>query len=468
MNASGAACRKELEMQFDVVVIGGGPAGVITALTTKRVYPELSVAIIKEVGDGVIPCAIPYMIRTLSDPEQNRMGDQPLKAAGIEMIIAKAISIDPESESVRLDSGKTVAYRRLVLATGSHPITPSIPGVALDGVLPIQKSLSAMTDLRRRAHESKRVVIMGGGFIGAEFADELTGLSGTAVHLVEIQPKIMSTAFDDELCEEIEKRLSESGVTLHTGRRITAIEGEKSVEAVRLDNDETISTDMVIVGVGAKPASRLAAEAGLLTTDTGAIWVDSYMRTKRHGIFAVGDCALKRDFFTRKEIPIMLASNATAEARIAGTNLLGIRVMRQVQGTISAFSTKVGGVSFASAGMTCRTCKEEGFRSVSATATAPDRHPGFLPGATPMTVKLVFADRSGMLLGGQVMGGDSVGELINMVALGIEKKITVRELEMMQIATHPLLTSAPTVHPLIQAASLALSKMRERQRGAGE
>ena len=97
---------------------------------------------------------------------------------------------------------------------------------------------------------------------------------------------------------------------------------------------------------------------------------------------------------------------------------------------------------------------------VTATAVAPDRHPGMLPGASELKVKLVFADRSGIILGGQVSGGPSAGELINMIALAIQKKVTVRELDMLQIATHPLLTSAPTVHPLINAAHQALAKLR--------
>jgi pyruvate/2-oxoglutarate dehydrogenase complex dihydrolipoamide dehydrogenase (E3) component len=110
--------------------------------------------------------------------------------------------------------------------------------------------------------------------------------------------------------------------------------------------------------------------------------------------------------------------------------------------------------------MTCRTCEKEGFRYVTATAVAPDRHPGMLPGASELKVKLVFADRSGIILGGQVSGGPSVGELINVIALAIQKKVTVRELDMMQIATHPLLTPAPTVHRLINAAHQALAKLR--------
>jgi NADPH-dependent 2,4-dienoyl-CoA reductase/sulfur reductase-like enzyme len=209
-----------------------------------------------------------------------------------------------------------------------------------------------------------------------------------------------------------------------------------------------------------KPTTQLAKDAGLDVLENGSIWVDDYMRTTADDVFAVGDCALKRDFFTRKSAPVWLASTATAEARNAGTNIYGIRVLHQIQGTIAAFSTQIGGVSFASAGMTCRVCEKEGFRHVCATVLAPDRHPGMLPGASELKVTLVFADRSGVILGGQMSGGPSVGELINMVALAIQKKVTVREIDMMQIATHPLLTSAPTVHPVINAAHQALAKLR--------
>jgi NADPH-dependent 2,4-dienoyl-CoA reductase/sulfur reductase-like enzyme len=160
----------------------------------------------------------------------------------------------------------------------------------------------------------------------------------------------------------------------------------------------------------------------------------------------------------------MLASTATAEARIAGTNLYGIRVMRQIPGTVAAFSTRIGEMAFASAGMTVRTCEAEGFRHIKAVAFAPDRHPGALPGASTLTLQLLFSRRSGVLIGGQISGGPSVGELINVVGLGIQNKVTACELDMMQIATHPLLTPAPTVHPLVNAAHRALAEMRALER----
>ncbi len=447
-------------MQINVIIVGGGPAGVITALTAKSVYPEKSVCLIKEIGDGVIPCAIPYMMHTLADTKYNAMGNMPLEKAGIDIKVGKVVSMDAKAHTVTLLAGEVLSYEKLVLATGTEVRMPPIPGVNKQGVFSIKKSMAAMNALREKVHQAKNVAIIGGGFIGAEFADELSHGDDVDIALIEIMPKLLLSAFDDEFCDEIARLLDGQKIKIRTSSRVVSIDGNDRVESVSLDNGEKIPANMVLVSVGAQPSSKLAETAGLRIVENGSIWVDNYMRTDAEDVFAVGDCALKRDFFTRKAAPIWLASTATAEARNAGTNIYGIRVLHQIQGTIAAFSTQIGGKSFASAGMTCRTCEKEGFRYVTATAVAPDRHPGMLPGASELKVKLIFADRSGIILGGQVSGGPSVGELINTIALAIQKKVTVRELDMMQIATHPLLTSAPTVHPLINAAHQALAKLR--------
>jgi NADH oxidase (H2O2-forming) len=447
-------------MEFNVIIVGGGPAGMITALTVKNVYPEKSVLIIKEIGDSVIPCAIPYMLNTMPDPKQNAVSDQPLEQAGIKVMVGKVISFDKNARNVTMESGEVVSYERLVLATGTNAVLPPIRGIEKEGVFTIKKSMSAMIALREKAREAKNIVIVGGGFIGAEFADELSKIEGLDVHLIEVMPKMLYTAFDDELCDKVEEVLVEEGVRVHTNSRVASINGNHQVESVSLEGGETLPADFVLVSIGAKPSIELAQEAGLRITDRGSIWVDDYMQTNIEGVFAVGDCALKRDFFTRREVPVWLASTATSEARNAGANLYGIRVLNQVQGTIAAFSTRIGGVSFASAGMICRVGAREGFRAISSSVVSYDRHPITLPDSCECMVKLCFSPRSGIIMGGQVYGCAAVGELINVIALAIQKKVTVREVDMMQIATHPLLTAAPTVHPFINAAHQGLAKMR--------
>ena len=322
-------------MESNVVVVGGGPAGIITALTVKSVYPEKSVLVIKEIGDGVIPCAIPYMINTMPDPTQNAVSDQPLEKAGIKVMVGKVISLDTNARNVTIESGEVISYERLVLATGTNAVLPPIPGVEKEGVVTIKKSMSAMIALREKVHEAKKVVIVGGGFIGAEFADELSKTEGLDVHLVEVMPKMLYTAFDDELCDKVEEVLVEEGVKIHTNSRVASINGNGQVDSVSLEGGETLSADIVLVSIGAKPSIELAQKGGLRITDRGSIWVDDYMQTNIEGVFAVGDCALKRDFFTRREVPVWLASTATAEARNAGANLYGIRGLNQIQGMIS-------------------------------------------------------------------------------------------------------------------------------------
>ncbi|MBW1898198.1 MAG: NAD(P)/FAD-dependent oxidoreductase, partial [Deltaproteobacteria bacterium] len=194
-------------MNFNVIIVGGGPAGIITALTAKNVYPEKSVLLIKEIGDGVIPCAIPYMMHTLSDPKQNVMGNQSLEQAGIEIKIGKVVSLDKKEQSITMKSGEVLFYGRLVLATGTDMVMPPIPGVDKEGVFSIQKSLSAMSALRGKVQQAKRVVIIGGGFIGAEFADELSKASDVEIHLIEILPELLPSAFDNEFCELISNEL---------------------------------------------------------------------------------------------------------------------------------------------------------------------------------------------------------------------------------------------------------------------
>jgi len=273
-------------------------------------------------------------------------------------------------------------------------------------------------------------------------------------------PEILENSFDIEFSTLAKEKLKEKKIEILTGKKAVKFNGGNRVESLSLSDNSKIPCQVVILGIGASPNTKIAKKAGLEIGKSKGILVDEYLRTDTDtDIFAVGDCAEKKDFFTRKKIPIMLASTATAEARIAGSNLFKLKVIRENKGTIATYSTKIGDLTLGSAGLTEKTAIKEGFEIVVGYAEGVDKHPGLLPNANKTKIKLVFSKQSGILLGGQVAGGDSAGEMVNIFGLGLQKITSITELETLQIATHPKLTAAPTMYPIITAAQDALSKI---------
>ena len=441
-----------MDKRVDVLVIGGGPAGVVSAVTTQRYYSDKKVFLIKNVDRGVIPCGIPYMLSSLDDPEQNALSTAPLEKNNIEYGVDEAIEINRDQKSVSTKNGDKIYYEKLILALGSNSILPPISGIDKQGIYPIQKDMEYLKNVIKQVKRSKNVLVVGGGFIGVEFADELSKIDGLNVYLVEFLPRLLSNSFDPEFSELVRVRLKSRGVKVLTDTKVGQFIGSEKVKKAKLSNGEAIDLDCVILGIGAVPNTKLAQEAGLKLGKGKGIWVDEYMRTIDSDIFAVGDCAGKEDFFTRKDIAVLLASTACAEARVAGANLYQLKVIRENKGTIGIYSTYVNGLVLGTAGHTENSAKREGFEIVVGNFESIDKHPSTLPGAKKIKIKLIFSKRSGIILGGQVSGGASAGELINAIGIAIQKRVSLTELETLQMATHPYLTSAPTMYPLVLAA----------------
>ena len=449
-----------MERKTDVLVVGGGPAGIITAVTARKYYPDKDIVVMKDVEHGVIPCGIPYMFASLKNPDENKLGNAALDNNKIDCVIDMAVKIDKEKKSVLTDKGDTYFYDKLVLAVGSTPVNLPIPGIDKKGVYSIPKDLNYLKEIIIEIKRYKKILVIGGGFIGVEFADELAKLDEKEVALVEMLPSILANSFDPEFSKIAEDKLKEAGVNIMTGISVKEILGDQKVEKVKLSDGSELEIDAIILGVGSIPDVHLAHEAGLDSDERKGIFVDEYMRTGESDIFAVGDCACKRDFYTRKPIPVMLASTATAEARIAGANLYKIKVVRENKGTIAIYSTYLDGLVFGSAGLTETTALAEGFEIAIGNVEGVDKHPGSLPGASKSKLKLIFSKQSGIILGGQVSGGMSCAQIINIIGVAIQKRMSYTELETLQMATHPYLTSAPTVYPLVVAAQNAGSNMR--------
>jgi len=277
---------------------------------------------------------------------------------------------------------------------------------------------------------------------------------------------VLSLAFDDEFATRAEEVLSERGVKLRTGASLRRIEGDEAVTGVLLDDGTRIAADAVVVAVGYLPNTALAEQAGFMTNEMGFIRTDEYMRTENPDVFAVGDCAEKSSFITRTLKPTMLASTSCAQARIAGMNLYKLSTLRAFGGTIAIFCTALGGDAFGAAGVTENLAQERGFDTLTATFEGVDRHPGTLPGTHKQVVKLVASRDSGIILGGEVFGGTSVGELTNLIGFIIQNRMTAYDLLTSQIGTHPLLTAAPTGYPLIKAAEMIAKQQRTMSKSA--
>jgi len=446
-------------MKTDILIIGGGPAGIVAAITSRSYYPSKKITLIRREKKSVIPCGIPYIFHRLKSVKENLIPDEILKTNKIELVISEVEKIDTKGKKVFLKNA-TISYEKLILATGSKPVLIPIPGVDKKGVWCIKKDFEYLSKLRKAVLNSRNIVIIGGGFIGVELADELSGIKGLKISIVEKLEHCLITTFDKEFAEIAEKKLKEKGVKIYTNTTIEKIEGKSKVEFVKLSNGKKIPADLVILSIGAKPNVDLAEKAGIKLGKYGAIKVNKFMETGAEDVFAVGDCAETRDLITKKYIPVMLASTACHEARIAAANLYKKDARIKNQGTLGVFSTFVKDSAIGIAGLNEKRAKDEGFEIIVGESESPSHHPKALPNTGNIKVKLVFSKTSRKLLGAQITGPECVGEMINILASAIQKGMDVYEFDTLQIATHPLLTPAPTVYPIITAAQNALIKFK--------
>jgi len=442
----------------DILIVGGGPAGIVAAVTARKNNPKKKIMLLREKEKEVIPCGIPYIFNRLDSVEKDLLSDKTLRLNKVEISVVRVTSINPAEKNVTLANEKHISYDKLILATGSKSILLSIKGINKKGVWHIKKDFEYLKTFREAVLKSKNIVIIGGGFIGIEFAEELSSIKKLNISIVERSRHCLIKTFDKEFAIDIEEKLKEKGVKIYPGAEVQEILGKDSVEFVKLKNKK-IPADLVIFSIGARPNVYLAIDAGIKIGEYGAIEVNKYMETSFKDVFAIGDCAETKSLLTKKYVPVMLASTACHEARIAAANLYRKENLIKNSGTLAVFSTEVSGLIIGIAGLNEQKAKSEGFDIVIGESEAMNHHPGTLPNTHKIKVKLIFSKKFGLLLGGLIKGPQSAGEMINILALAIQKETTIYNFDILQIATHPLLTAAPTIYPLITAAQSALTKL---------
>lgn len=453
-----------MKKKYDVIILGSGPAGIIAGVTAKKQNPDKSILMVAKDEKGLVPCGIPYVFHLLDEVSKNAMGPKPFVNAGGELVVDPVKDVDPENNIIQLASGDKFGYEKLVFATGSQPIIPKfISGYDLEGVEYVKKDYNYIESLKAKSKNAKNIIVVGGGFIGAEVAEQLQLTGNHNVTLVEIEDNCFSKAFSPELASIATDELKKSGVNVLTSSKVTEFLGENGkITSVKLEGGQTIPAEMVIASIGYSPNTEIAKKAGVELNSIGAIKVDQYGRSSTNNICAVGDCAGTVGFLTGNEDNIMLASTATAEARTCGYNLFGIKVIRCFAGTLGVFSTEINGLSMAAAGVNDNSAQQANIEYVKAEFSDIDRHPGTFEDASPMTITLYSSSYDGSIIGGEVWGSKSAGEIINIISLAIQKKVTVYELVVFQVGTHPLLTTAPTKVALVKAAEGIISQLHKQ------
>ncbi len=446
--------------EYDIIVIGGSAAGITAAMTARKHYPGKSIALIRKEKYVSIPCGIPYTFGIIGSPMKNLIPvDDMLANNRMESLVDEVTGINRNEHVISTLGGEKYRYGKLVLATGSNPIIPPLPGREKKNIYAIKKDVPYIQEMIDKLVAAENLCIVGCGFIGVEIAEECRRRRPDMnIHIVEMLRHCLQLVYDKEFSLTAEKVLREQNINLLLDEKVEAFLGGESIEKVKLNSGMEVKADMVIMGLGAEANVQLAEAAGLEIGPTKAVQVNRYMQTDDSDIFACGDCAEKVSFFDGKPSNLKLASISTMEARMAGANLFSLR--RVNDGVIGVFSTVLGNNVFAAAGLTMSQAEALGYSVVVGEHESVNRHPGIMPGAANLKVRLLFEAGRCVLLGGQVTGAYSGGELINVISACINQRMTADDIVTFQTGTHPALTASPVAYQLVNAAENAIGELR--------
>lgn len=404
-------------------VIIGGVAGGATAAARIRRISETDEIVLFEKGAYIsyANCGLPYYIGgTIADRE--KLFVQTPESFGRRFAIdvrvnSEVTAIDPERRCVEVKGADGSVYEesydRLLLSPGASPFVPDLPGIGLPGIFTLRNVTD--TDAVKSYlsdHDVRRAVVVGGGFIGLEMAENLQD-AGAEVAVVEMSDQVMAPV-DYSMAAIVHQHLIEKGVSLYLSTAVTSFVRKDSGIELTLGDGGKLEADLVILSIGVRPVNNLAVKAGLAVGGRGGIKVDEYLRTSEPGIYAVGDVIEFPHPVDGKPWMNYLAGPANRQARIVADNMVKGDCERY-EGSVGTSVAKVFDLTVAATGMAAKRLRQENIPYLTATIH-PNSHAGYYPGATPMTIKVVFAPESGRLLGAQIVGYDGVDKRIDQFA----------------------------------------------------
>ncbi|MFR5833247.1 MAG: FAD-dependent oxidoreductase [Acutalibacteraceae bacterium] len=431
-----------------VVIVGGVAGGATAAARIRRLDENAEITIFEKSGYiSYANCGLPYYIGgEISDREELTLQTPESFNARFRVDVKvrhEVVAINPDRKTItvrNLSGGEVFEekYDKLVLSMGAKPIRPDLPGIDDERIFTVRN----VEDTFRikdyiDATKPEKAVVIGGGFIGIEMAENLRRL-GTEVTLVEAAPQLMAP-FDGDMAAFIHAEVRAAGVKLVLGGMVDGFESNGKSLGVRLKDGDTISCDIAVLAIGVAPDTALAKDAGFELGIKGSIVVNERMETSVPDVYAVGDAVQIKNYVTGKPALISLAGPANKQARIAADNICGKD--SRYNGAQGSSVIKVFRLTAAATGINERTAKSEGI-DADKVILSPMNHAGYYPGGKIMTMKVVFEKGTYRLLGAQIVGFDGVDKRIDVLATAIRAGMKVTDLTELDLAYAPPYSSA--------------------------
>jgi len=450
---------KAENMARKVVIIGGGAAGVDVLellLRGKEESEDMEITLLKKEKEGFFSmCGLPYALQGMySLGILDQFHPDVYRDRGIDFRTeTKATSIDLEEQSVHLESGEELSYDYLVIATGSKPFIPPIPGTDLEGVYTLICSKDGeLISAALNAGEISNGLVIGGGCIGLQAAIAFSK-RGIKTTVIERLPSLLPNLLDADMSSIVKDDL-EPDINFALGRTVEAITGRRRVESV-MSGGEEMPADIVLISAGMRPDVDLAKDAGIDIGESGGIMTDRALRAQKGGryldnVFALGDCAAVIDAVTFRPRLSQLASTALIQARVVADNISGIG--SSYEPCLSPTAANLSGLQVGSVGITTETARRFGI-PVKSGISSRFTKARFFPDTKRIIAKLIFEASSERLIGAQIIAEETVAGRINELTLGIREGITARDIWMRERCFDPSLAMVEDV--LVDAAMRA-------------
>ena len=416
-----------------IVVIGGVAGGMSAATRLRRLDADAEIIVLEKSGYvSYANCGLPYYVGGVIEEENDLLLQTPASLhARFRLdvrVLTEALSIDPAKKEVQvqsLESGNkySLAYDKLVLSPGASPIVPPIPGV--ERALTLRTVEDVERIVAQVMAKSQNAVVIGGGFIGVEIAENLIH-KGITTSVIEASDQVLAP-LDPEMATLVAKEMRLQKVDLRLGVSVTAI----NPKTVMLSDGTELPAELIILAIGVRPDISLAKNAGLETGTRNGIKVDEFNRTSDLDIYAIGDVAEKTDALDGESTLVPLANIANRHGRVVADHING-RTVRPVK-TIGTAIVKVFDLMIATTGWNEKRIKAAG-RSYTTIHSHPNSHAGYYPDAKQMTLKLIFEPKTGEILGAQGVGIEGVDKRIDVIATAIRGDITAPELADLELA----------------------------------